>query len=182
LDLLGEDVGVTGVPCGLGNHAQVDESQVHSADYVVFGDVVECESSCQFVRPSTCCRVFGDHLGEGFAGGHVEATVAADGMTVAGVSVDAAQCPLEPNAFSRSAVFDQRDGGGQRGDQVLAGLGVGEVFDGPHELSSVQRERVRQQLSFAAGERAAGIKCCGHSELLCVRGIFDDQFIRTDRG
>jgi len=32
---------VTGVPGDFGNHAQIDESQAHGADKVVFGSVVE---------------------------------------------------------------------------------------------------------------------------------------------
>jgi hypothetical protein len=83
LDLLGDDVGMASVPGGFGDHAQVDESQAYGADDVVFDDVIECEASYQFVRLSTCCSVFGDHLGEGFIVGDVEVAVASDGVAVA---------------------------------------------------------------------------------------------------
>lgn len=39
LNLLGEDVGVTGVPGDFGDHAQVDESQAHGADDELRSDV-----------------------------------------------------------------------------------------------------------------------------------------------
>lgn len=39
-DLLGKDVGVACVAGNLGDHAQVNESQAHRADKVVFDGVV----------------------------------------------------------------------------------------------------------------------------------------------
>jgi hypothetical protein len=40
LTLLGEDVGVTGMPGNFGDHAQIDEPETDSADMVVFHGVV----------------------------------------------------------------------------------------------------------------------------------------------
>ena len=41
MKLLGEDVGVTGVPGDFGDHAQIDEPETHSTDVVVFDGVVQ---------------------------------------------------------------------------------------------------------------------------------------------
>src|SRR5580693_9414934 len=130
------------VPGGFGDHAQVDESQADGADDVVFDDVIECEAGCQFVRPSTCCRVFGDHLGEGFIVGDVEAAVASDGVPVACGDAYAYKWSLKPDACGRSAVLEQRGRRGQRRNQPLAGWGVGEMVDSSHEFSPVQCQGV----------------------------------------
>ena len=83
MDLLGEDVRVTGVPGDFGDHAQIDESQTHSADMVMFDSVVQVVVRGQFVRPLTRRIVRGDHVGEGFVVGDVEAAIAACGVAVA---------------------------------------------------------------------------------------------------
>jgi hypothetical protein len=98
---------VTGVPGDFGDHAQVDESQGHGADKVVFDSVVHMVVGCQFVRPLTRRGVFGDHVGRGFVVGDVEAAATACGVAVAFLDAHARQGSLKPNAFGRSAVLDQ---------------------------------------------------------------------------
>jgi hypothetical protein len=95
------------VPGDFGDHAQVDESQAHNADDVMFGNVIQVELSSQFIRPVTCRDVFVDYLGEGLVVGDVEAAVAAGGMAVARVEADAGQRSLEPDAFGGSTMLDQ---------------------------------------------------------------------------
>jgi hypothetical protein len=65
LKLLGEDVGVNGVPGDFGDHAQIDEPETHSTDVVVFDGVVqvvvgECRLACpepdRALRISKCWR------------------------------------------------------------------------------------------------------------------------------
>jgi hypothetical protein len=74
---------VASVTGNFGDHAQINESQAHSADEVVFDSVVQMVGGGQFVRASTCRHVFGDDVGEGFVVGDMEATVAPGGMAIA---------------------------------------------------------------------------------------------------
>jgi hypothetical protein len=82
MDLLGEDVCVPGVPGDFGDHAQVDESQAHGADMVVFDSVVQVVIRGQVVGPLTRRSVRGDHVGEGVVVGDVEAAIATCGVAV----------------------------------------------------------------------------------------------------
>jgi hypothetical protein len=151
-NLLGQDVGMAGVPGDFGDHAYVDEAQAHGADNVVFDRIVQLVFSGDFARPPRR-HVFSDHGREGFVVGEAKATVTVGGVTVAFVDAHARKCSLEPDAFGRSAMFDQRDGRAQRGNPSLACLDVGKAVDGSHELRPVQIQDVLQQLSFIANGR-----------------------------
>ena len=71
------------VSCYVADHAQVDEPQVHPADQMVFGGVVQTVVRSDFPRLLTCGGVLGDHICEGFFAGDEETAVAADGMPIA---------------------------------------------------------------------------------------------------
>lgn len=82
--------------------------------------------------------------GEGLAVCDKKASVTAARVTVAFVDAHASECPLEPDTFGRSAMFDQRNRRGQRGNPSLVGLGAGEACDGSHKLRAVQVQGVLQ--------------------------------------
>ena len=95
------------VSCYVADHAQVDEPQVHPADQMVFGGVVQTVVRSDFPRLLTCGGVLGDYICEGFVVSDEEAAVAADGMPIAVFDAHAGECALEPDPFGCGAVLDQ---------------------------------------------------------------------------
>jgi hypothetical protein len=91
---------VTGVAGDFGDHAEVDKSQAHGADDVMFDQVVELVTVCQFVGLCARRAVFGDDVGKGFIVGNGEAAVAASGVAVTCLST---ACTI--SARLRSRVF-----------------------------------------------------------------------------
>lgn len=105
-NLLGKNVGVTGVAGGLCDEAKEDKAKAHRADDAVVGGVVEGVSVGDVAGCHASCPVFGHDVIEGLVVAYLEAGVTANGLAGALLEGPAGEGPLKPNAFCCSAMLN----------------------------------------------------------------------------